>query len=109
MEFKVVATKLTDDLGNDLLADVIGRLVRDGANKREEQIIEVLKNNGHTFETKEELYEFAKTRCEVIAFDYNQRKILKVDGKPVCEWCDTPTFNNDGNTYKVTWGKITYL
>ena len=108
MTLKANIPNLTDDLGNDLLADVMGRLLQDLANKREEQIIEALKIHGYIFETKDELYEFAKTRCEMIQFTYNQRKILKADGIQVCEWDDTPTFNIDGTTCSVTWGKATY-
>lgn len=83
----------------DVLHDVERSFADKLSRAREKQIIKVLNDNGYNLDinNRAELKHFAKTRCELISFDYNDKKILKVDGKPICEWWDTYQFNWEVN------------
>lgn len=90
-----------DDLKLDygVLHSVINSCSSKIASAREGQLIERLKECGFEFETKQELYDFAKERCEV-EIHANKLNRLKVDGKVIAEWWDTVEIKHEGN--KVT-------
>ena len=112
MEYRLEPIKAPDfkDLQQpnyDILHDVISRFSQKVNRAREEQIIKALNENGYELDinNREELERFAKTRCELISFTYNDRKILKVDGKPICEWWDAHEFSWEGNKVTCVTGK----
>lgn len=81
------------------LHSVINSCATNIARARERQLIERLKECGFEFETKKELYDFAKERCEV-EIHANKLNRLKVDGNVIAEWWDTVEIKHEGN--KVT-------
>lgn len=66
---------------HELQNDLVNRL----NNQLEEMIIQRLADCGFKFETKAELYEFAKTRCELHQHP-NHYNELFVDGKLIAYW-----------------------
>lgn len=78
--------------------------IREVVKKREDQILQKLSEHGYTFKNKLDLEHFAKTRCVLEKYD-NKYRVLRVDGKIVCEWWETSRFDQktekDG-TYKFT-------
>jgi len=87
------------ELDYGVLHSVINSCSQNIASAREGQLIERLKECGFEFKTKQELYNFAKERCEV-EIHANKLNRLKVDGKVIAEWWDTVEIKHEGS--KVT-------
>lgn len=77
-----------DSNSYDFLHSVINSLSEQMTRAWDEKIIERLAANGYKFETRQELEEFAKTRCTLEEHP-NKLRRLTVDGLVICEWWDT--------------------
>ena len=56
----------------DIINDINKEMAERTAKKKEELIVNALKEHGHTFQNKQQLYEFAK-RCEVRRHEYDDK------------------------------------
>ena len=92
-----------DKIENDRNA-IMQKAFQEILQKREDQILEKLKENGFEFENRAQLLEFAKNRCELLCMD-NKLRVLKADGKVICEWWETSRFENDGQTFTCIIGE----
>lgn len=94
-----------DDLKLDygVLHSVINSCSSKITSALEGQLIERLKECGFEFETRRELEEFAKTRCER-EIHANKLNRLKVDGKVIAEWWDTVEIKQDGEKWTAIAG-----
>lgn len=72
--------------------------------KHDNRIIDVLKENGYTFDNPKELEEFAKERCKLVKED-NKRCTLFVDGNAIVVWWDTVRLKQNGNTFTAIMGE----
>jgi predicted GNAT superfamily acetyltransferase len=93
-----------NEVKNRTIHSIINSCSSKIASAREGQLIERLKECGFEFKTKQELYDFAKERCEV-EIHANKLKILKVDGKVIAEWWDTFEIKHEGNKVTAIAGK----
>lgn len=89
---------------HDMIQNVMSRHLQEIAQKREDQILQKLSEHGYTFKHKSELEHFAKTRCVLEKYD-NQLRILRVDGKIICEWWETSRFEQKENVMTVIVGE----
>ena len=93
------------ELDRGVCDEIIGQTISEIHREREAQIIKALKDRGYDFQDRNELEFFAKTRCQVISFMNSSRKILAVDGKPICEWWDTFRLERDENKFTYIVGE----
>lgn len=103
MNYKLeqIQTPELPELDSTTVYDEI-RTINEELNKfREDKILMILKEKGFEFNSRAELLHFAKTRCELVSFSYNGHKILRVDGKNVCEFWETSKFNWEINNCKA--------
>lgn len=98
-------TKLSEHIST--LESIHRQVMENAIKQHEDRILNILAEHGYTFENRMELVHFAKTRCEVLNFTERKVKVLRVDGKPICEWYDTVRFENDGVNFKVIMGEPT--
>lgn len=101
MNYNLTQTKelnYTDiDSNFGIVNDITKQLIRDISKKRDDQILEALKKRGHTFQNKQQLYEFAK-RCEIRTFiDRPNEKELWYEDELICLWSEKMTFKHDYN------------
>ncbi len=86
---KIKEPSIDIDLNSyDFLHSVINSCSNQITEAWEQQIINKLEDNGYKFETRQELEEFAKTRCN-LEHHPNKLRRLTVDGLIICEWWDT--------------------
>lgn len=100
-QFMVKDTPIEKDT---LYREYVRNVIEETLQQRENQILKALEERGFKFENRIELEEFAKTRCQVLRFQ-NLKRILTVDGNPVCEWWETSRFENNGNTFTCIVGE----
>ena len=97
-------TKL-DEL-TSMTSQMVSNIQKGLMQKREDQIIEALKNKGYEFSNRQEMIEFASTRCTEIHYsDDPLQKYLYVDGKEfICAYSNKIESNLDGYVFNVKIG-----
>jgi len=89
-------------LGNQI-ETMINNISRSLMQKRDEQIMEALKECGYEFQNDYQIKRFAEEMATIYSF--KEKRILKVGDESICEWNDTLDFENNGNEIKVILGK----
>jgi hypothetical protein len=86
---------------NTIQQDLASKLIK----KREEQIVNTLKDHGYEFVSQFELHEFLKTRCKIAMFriGWKTENTFYVDDKPIFKFSDEINIiNNTDDSYKIT-------
>ena len=87
----------------DFLHSVINSCSEQITRAMDKKITDALEANGYKFETRQELEEFARTKCN-LEHHTNKLRRLTVDGLVICEWWDTLEVTEKDGKYTAIKG-----